>query len=108
MLIRDFRELAENLPDSPARLRDIDGAMKRQPPGRKKHPAPESARATVAPELPAWKAFVVQFSRDASSQGTFAGRIEHLSSGRRARFNSREELLAVLIRQLDELGRDAD
>lgn len=57
------------------------------------------------PALPAWKAFVVQFSREADGvTGTFTGRVEHLSSGRRAHFNSPEQLLAVLNRLLAELG----
>lgn len=57
------------------------------------------------PALPAWKAFVVQFSRDASEEaGIFTGRIEHLSSGRRAYFRSRDELVATLERLLAELG----
>jgi hypothetical protein len=57
------------------------------------------------PALPAWKAFVVQFSRDASEQtGVFTGRIEHLSSGRRVHFHAREELIATLERLLAELG----
>jgi hypothetical protein len=57
------------------------------------------------PALPAWKAFVVQFSRDSSEQaGIFTGRIEHLSSGRRAHFHSPDELVATLERLLAELG----
>jgi len=64
--------------------------------------------AEAVPELPAWKAFVVQFSRDVGTQpGVFAGRVEHLSSGRRARFNSTDELLALLKKLLDELGTPA-
>lgn len=59
------------------------------------------------PELPAWKAFVVQFSRKASARGgNFSGRVEHLSSGRRARFDSREELLASLEKLVDEVCAD--
>ena len=58
------------------------------------------------PALPAWKAFVVQFSRETGGS-VFAGRIEHLSSGRRADFSSPEELVATLRRLLDELGRTA-
>lgn len=61
------------------------------------------------PELPAWKAFVVQFSREASAHGgKFSGRIEHLSSGRRARFDSKEELLTSLEKLLDEVGADEE
>ncbi len=69
----------------------------------------EGAPAKPIPELPAWKAFVVQFSREsATDAGIFAGRIEHLSSGRRARFNSPEELLIVLKQQLEEIGAASD
>ncbi len=56
-----------------------------------------------APKLPAWKAFVVQFSVDTvPGSGVCAGRVEHLSSGRRARFGSQAELLAMLQRLLSE------
>jgi hypothetical protein len=55
--------------------------------------------------LPAWKAFVVQFSREAGTEaGIFAGRVEHLSSGRRARFHSSDELLTLLEKVLGEFG----
>jgi hypothetical protein len=61
--------------------------------------------ASSQPTLPAWKAFVVQFSREADSpSGTFSGRIEHLSSGRRAHFASSDELVAIMARLLGELG----
>jgi len=60
------------------------------------------------PALPVWKAFVVQFSRDARTKnGVFSGRIEHISSGRRAHFGSTGELLAALGTMLEQLG-DAD
>ena len=56
------------------------------------------------PTLPAWKAFAVQFSYETSTRtGVFSGRVEHLNSGRRARFASRRELLATLERLLDEI-----
>jgi len=57
------------------------------------------------PALPAWKAFVVQFAADAGVRGPHcSGRVEHLSSGRRLRFESKEELVEVLGKLLDELG----
>jgi hypothetical protein len=60
------------------------------------------------PALPAWKAFVVQFTRESEGLAeTFSGRVEHLSSGRRARFASPEELVATLRRLLDEQGKAA-
>jgi len=56
------------------------------------------------PELPAWKAFVVQFSRETGTRrGLMAGRVEHLSSGRRARFTTPEELVTVLQTLIDEV-----
>lgn len=63
----------------------------------------------TAPALPAWKAFVVQFSRESDGlRGTFAGRVEHLNSGRRAAFESSEEMLAVLERMLGELSEPTE
>jgi hypothetical protein len=60
---------------------------------------------SIQSSLPAWKAFVVQFSRETDGpEGTFSGRVEHLNSGRRAHFDSPEELLAVLGRMLGEIG----
>ena len=79
--------------------------MKSQRTGRRRPPA--SSETGEAPTLPAYKAFVVQFSRETRSQGgVFSGRVEHMSSGRRARFGSRQELLAVLGKMLDELGEE--
>ena len=63
-----------------------------------------SVSSSDRPALPAWKAFVVQFSRDAKDTASFSGRVEHLNSGRRAHFNSADELLTVLARLLAELG----
>ena len=58
------------------------------------------------PALPAWKAFVVQFTRETEElTGTFSGRLEHLSSGRRVHFESADELLARLRQLLAELGK---
>jgi len=57
------------------------------------------------PELPSSKAFVIQISHDTTpDSGIFAGRIEHLGSGRRERFASGKELLATIMRLLSELG----
>jgi len=57
--------------------------------------------------LPVWKAFVVQFSRETNPRtGGFSGRVEHMSSGRRARFASSREMLAVLGKLLRELGEE--
>jgi len=71
-------------------------------------PTPDTAPAS-APALPAWKAFVVQFSREAgSATGVFSGRVEHLSSGRRARFASKEELIGNLQQLLDEVAVESE
>ena len=58
----------------------------------------------IEPALPSWKAFVIQLSHDTTpDSGIFAGRIEHLSSGRRQRFASGKELLAMVMRLLSDL-----
>ena len=67
--------------------------------------APRPQRAVG--DLPVWKAFVVQFTREtATKTGTFAGRIEHLNSGRRSRFASKKELLSTLETMLGQLGEN--
>ena len=59
---------------------------------------------TVEPALPSWKAFVMQLSHDTTpDSGIFAGRIEHLGSGRRRRFASGKELLSTVMRLLSDL-----
>jgi hypothetical protein len=56
-----------------------------------------------------WKAFIVQFTRDTcATGGPFAGRIEHMSSGRRAAFDSAEQLLAAFRSMIDQLGNADD
>lgn len=63
--------------------------------------------SSEGPVLPAWRAFVVQFSRQTEpATNSLSGRVEHLSSGRRAHFESPEELLAALRRLLEELGTE--
>ena len=62
-------------------------------------------RVQPPPTLPAGKAFVVQFAADAGLHGASCwGRIEHLISGRRLRFNSADELVDALGRLLDEIA----
>jgi hypothetical protein len=64
-----------------------------------------SGGCSAAPTLPAWKAFVLQLNQDTTpDSGVFAGRVEHLASGRRERFASGEELLAAVIRLLRDMG----
>jgi len=63
----------------------------------------------VEPALPSWKAFVIQLSHDTTpDSGIFAGRIEHLSSGRRQRFASGKELLAMVMRLLSDLDAPSE
>jgi len=89
----DFRELSGVLPDfSPAVLTTY--AMTHSKGGAQQEP----------PAFPAWKAFVIQFSRETEGAAVFSGRAEHLSSGRRAHFESPEELVAALRKLLVELG----
>jgi hypothetical protein len=59
---------------------------------------------SIEPALPSWKAFVIQLSHDTTpDSGIFAGRIEHLSSGRRQRFASGKQLLAMVMRLLSDI-----
>ena len=58
------------------------------------------------PELPTEKAFVLKLSRDTDHfLAPFAGRLEHLSTGRRVRFATVQEFLEALIRLLGEEAR---
>ena len=55
------------------------------------------------PELPKGKAFVLQLSRETGSAlSPFTGRVEHLATGRRLRFESLATFQAALIRLLTE------
>lgn len=77
----------------------MDVKRKASTPGE--HRSASGAGSGNAPALPAWKAFVVQFSRETRGPpGVFGGRVEHLSTGRRARFDSGEQLLTTLRRLL--------
>lgn len=54
------------------------------------------------------RAFVVQFREEPDGAGNrFAGRVEHLTSGQAARFDSPEDLLAFLVRVLRGGNRSA-
>ena len=58
--------------------------------------------AEAGPELPTEKGFLVQLTRDTGpTLASFAGRVEHLASGRRARFASFEAFREALSRLLD-------
>lgn len=65
--------------------------------------ATDEGSASNAPELPTGKAFVLQLSRDTGPRlQRFAGRVEHLASGRRARFANFEDFQQAVIRLLRE------
>lgn len=55
------------------------------------------------PQLPTGKAFVLQLSHDTGpTLQPFAGRVEHLATGRRARFANFEDFQQAVIRLLRE------
>jgi hypothetical protein len=59
--------------------------------------------AASGPELPSTKAFVLQLTRATGpTLEPFAGRVEHLSTGRRTRFETVEGFLAALRHLLIE------
>jgi hypothetical protein len=73
---------------------------------KSKKPDSKEKPDTIEPALPYWKAFVIQLSHDTTPEsGIFAGRIEHLGSGRRQRFASGNELLAMVMRLLSDLAQ---
>jgi hypothetical protein len=58
-------------------------------------------------ELQPAKAFVIQFRAAAESQGIrLSGRVEHVSSGRTANFQSLEELSELLLQMLRRAASD--
>jgi hypothetical protein len=63
----------------------------------------DGGAAVPAPSLPAARAFVLQFSSDTlASANRFAGRVEHIESGRCRRFATLDELMAFVTSYLDE------
>ena len=64
--------------------------------------SPGEAAGTGA-ELPTGKAFVLQLSRETGpALEPFAGRVEHLATGRRVRFQTFEGFQAAVTRLLEE------
>jgi len=78
----------------------------RTPERRPRSASSGEADSANGPALPAWKAFVVQFSQRRTGD-IFSGRLEHLHSGRRVEFASREELIGALERLLAEIEATA-
>jgi hypothetical protein len=59
--------------------------------------------APEATELPTGKAFVIQLTRDSDpGRETFAGRVEHVATGRRLRFADLAAFQAAVARLLAE------
>jgi hypothetical protein len=64
------------------------------------------ASSPEAPELPTDKAFVVQLTRETGpGLEPFAGRVEHIASGRRLRFGDFAAFRAAVTRLLAEARR---
>ena len=63
-------------------------------------PASERGRS------PASRAFVVQFEDRVAPRDSFAGRVEHIESGRARRFGSIEELRTFVIEILEWVAAD--
>ena len=67
---------------------------------------PTSEGSPDTGELPTGKAFVVQLRHDIGpTLEPFAGRVEHLASGRRLRFDSFAAFQAAVTRLLEETDR---
>jgi hypothetical protein len=65
--------------------------------------------AQSQPSLPTNRAFVVQFrAQPTGAPSSYLGRVEHLVSGRVARFHSLEELLTFMTRVLDDVQEQSD
>ena len=68
----------------------------------------QNAPQTQAVGLPANRAFVVQFQGVAAGQAApIAGRVEHITSGHRVRFQSWEELHRFVEQELAQLEQAA-
>ena len=65
--------------------------------------SPDATASPEAPELPTEKAFVVQLTRETGPDlKPFAGRVEHVASGRRLKFGDFAEFQAAVTRLLTE------
>lgn len=70
---------------------------------------PSSGSAAAEPLFPPRQAFVVHFQADSdASDARCTGRVEHVLSGRCARFQSTSDLLAALRRLLHENASATD
>jgi hypothetical protein len=74
---------------------------------------PQRGRGSTVPQsepsLPTNRVFVVPFRAQPTGASTsYDGRVEHLVSGRVARFHSLEELLGFMIHVLTDVEEQAD
>lgn len=70
--------------------------------------SPDVTGSPEAPELPTEKAFVLQLTRETgASLEPFAGRVEHVASGRRLRFGDFAAFRAAVTRLLSEAMRSS-
>jgi hypothetical protein len=68
--------------------------------------SPDVTASPEAPELPTEKAFVLQLTRETGpGLEPFAGRVEHVASGRRLRFGDFAAFRAAVARLLAETRR---
>jgi hypothetical protein len=75
--------------------------------GTGRHASTDEGRLAPGPELPTDRAFVLQLSRETGpTLEPFAGRVEHLATGRRTRFATFEEFRAAMIRLLGEASEE--
>ena len=71
--------------------------------------SPAGSPPAEAPELPTDKAFVLQLSRDTGpALEPFTGRVEHLATGRRLRFEGFAAFRAAVIRLLTDSKPGSD
>ena len=81
-LSRTFRRIFQPLSGHPSARAGTLGAMSVRGPARRRSASSGRADGGDGPALPAWKAFVVQFSHQSSGDTeVFSGRLEHLHIG---------------------------
>ena len=102
-----YREIVGKLSGLASRpcaiLRQHSEMGKRYARAQRSSPAPDQTPPPEPPELPVGKAFVLQLSRDTGpALEPFRGRVEHLRTGRRVRFENFEDFQAAVIRMLSE------
>lgn len=69
--------------------------------GRRSYHRTMNSRPTLPPNF----AFVVQFTDGSLCEAMFSGRVEHVISGRSARFESEQQLLQFMHNVLDQVSQ---